>query len=230
VWLSFVFSTPAGCPTTAASSVRGNVFFLIGTAIFRHKLQALARHAVKANKAGRKARLQAAATEAAARVRGVRHATVLHSSLELLHELASGLSSPRDHHVRQRCQSEESYLRELTLLDPALAHLGEWLAQSLAVAHEKSVSLQIRPISSDAPTAKAAAEVGGLLLDVTNAAPKGSGISFGVYSRDGILTASIVSGIAPLRSAMHSRQIDKNDGDMTYAELDDEALAEVCLN
>ena len=228
VWLLGVANrVPSTCPSTATTSAAFNVVIVLSLWLFRHTLWELTAKASAASKAATAARLQAAATEAASRVRGVRQAQVLRSSLQLLNQLAGGAASPYDSEVTRRCRSEESYLRELTLLDPSLTYLGEWLARALAVAHQNGASLRIRSIAQDLHDAEMAAFIGNFLIAATQATGLGGIVSFGIYERNQRPIVSVVGNIGALRAAVETTFEREVNWVVSYAELDDEALVEL---
>lgn len=105
-----------------------------------------------------------------ARERWIRVGT--RTSVALLDEIAMGAADPRDPAVQRRCADEESYLRQLLLIDPTVLNLSPWLALALVKARSRSVSLEVRGgtvDSSDPATARLAGEVLLTVLDFCGA-------------------------------------------------------------
>lgn len=95
----------------------------------------------------------------AARQRWIRVGT--RTSVALLEEIATGTADPRDPGMQQRCAEEESYLRQLLMIDADVLNLSPWLAVALVKARARSVTLEVRGgtiDSSDPATARLAGE------------------------------------------------------------------------
>ncbi|MFK4791505.1 sensor histidine kinase [Microbacterium sp. ZW T5_56] len=94
-----------------------------------------------------------------ARQRWIRVGT--RTSVALLDKIARGAADPRDPVIQQLCADEESYLRQLLLIDAGVLNLSPWLALALVKARARSVLLEVRGgtiDSADPTTARLAGE------------------------------------------------------------------------
>lgn len=114
----------------------------------------------------------------------------LRSSLALLGGLADGTHEPRDAKVRERCAVEESFLRQLILLEPDLVQMGYWLGRALAEARAGEVDLVVRTGGVDVPE-EDAARLGDLLLGVVARSPAHQRLTVTLFSISGRLRFSL---------------------------------------
>lgn len=168
---------PAGC---AASTLISGAFdaVVIGTMVFfRIYLARVAFQASAAHGRARSSRLRMLALDSGRRARDAELAVALAEAAQLLRELATGALDPRSDAVRERCCAMESYLRQLSQLDPDLGRLGEALSAALTHAHTRGVRLVLRTGRTDAPSAEAAAAVGAVLRAVIDRCRRGDTVT-----------------------------------------------------
>lgn len=104
----------------------------------------------------------------------------LDDALDLVQAIARGDRDARDPEVRSACAAEESYLRQLTLLDPQLVRLGGWLVQSLARARARRVDLSVRAGGGDVPE-HVARRWGGALRELVESVDPGGTVVASVF-------------------------------------------------
>ncbi|MCR1784671.1 ATP-binding protein [Nocardioides carbamazepini] len=130
-------------------------------------------------------RREAAALEAVARARERWMAAGVRASVELLASIAAGDVDPTDPAVRARCDEEERYLRQLSLVSPDLVHLSGWFARALAEARARAVRLTLWSGDIDVEDGRAADQLGRLILAVVASAPREADLTVGLFSDHG---------------------------------------------
>ncbi|TQK73285.1 MULTISPECIES: ATP-binding protein [unclassified Nocardioides] len=150
-----------------------------GWARFQHTIGAIGTQAAADQRAGWAADTRLAEREAADRSRARWRVAGLNRSLELL-EAVYGATDPGAPALRERCASEEAYLRQLTLLHPDLVHVGQWFARALSDAHERGVRLVVRAGGTDLP-AEMAAGVGDVVLAAVAETPRGTDLTVTLF-------------------------------------------------
>ncbi len=171
--------------TAAAASVVVGIAPAVGLAFawsaFHRMIGVILRRADADRRAALRLRLETTAREAADTARARWRVAELNTSLRLLEELANGDLSPVDAGVRERCGSEETYLRQLTLLSPDAFRMTVPLVQALALAHGRSVDLVVRTGSVDTPDAATTATLGDAVLDAVGAVDAGGSLTVGLF-------------------------------------------------
>jgi len=160
---------------------------LAGGHLFSRTIEQVAGRAAAEQRAVAAARLESAALEAAATARDRWRHAGLQRCASLLRRLATGSVDPTNPATRAECAEEESYLRQVILLDPELFRMGHWLARGLAQARVREARLVVRTGDRDVEDDETAAELGDLLSEVVGSAPRGSEITVSLFAtRDGL--------------------------------------------
>lgn len=147
---------------------------------FMGTLAQLGRGASLAQRRAASARTELEVRAAADRSRERWRAAGLDDALSLVRRVAEGDLDPRDPHVRESCAAEESYLRQLTLLDTRLVRLGTWLVECLALARARGVDLSLRTGGEDVAD-DVARRWGNGLLGVVLATPAGGPVVASIF-------------------------------------------------
>jgi len=217
-------SPSCGHTTPAFGSI--GLVFVLSMWLYRRRLWSLTALEHKTEMEAAAHRRQIIEAEAAQRIRATRRSYVLKSSAGLLSGLANGELSPYDAAVKQQCAAEESYLRELTTLRLELVELGECLSRSLALAHQRSVTLQIMAVEDDLPGPVVLALDRMLSAAIVSAKP-GDTISFSLYDDDATPVVNIVGPIRSMTRAAATARPMAAGWLLVCVELDDEALVEL---
>ncbi|GAA4816870.1 hypothetical protein ACFQ0K_08400 [Nocardioides caeni] len=163
--------------------------------------------------------------DAASRARRRWTAAGLEESIELLRQVADGRADPADQEVRSSCAEEETYLRQLTQLNPDLIRMGDWFARSLAEARSRHTRLAIRSGSDDADDALAPS-LGGLLLASVTAAPAGAQLTTTLFPAPDTLRFTLV-GPHPELSSVAEAWAPPSAVELTVQSLGAQDLVEV---
>lgn len=177
------------------------LLILGGWLIFHRTLEQVGRRASAEQEAAAAARLEAARREAAATSRERWRQAGLRDAVALLERLADGSLDPTDPRARRACADEESYLRQVTLLNPDLFRMGYWFARALAEARRRDLRLVVRAGSQDVSSESEASALGQLLLEAVAHVPAGSEMTVSFFSTRGELRLGLV-GPRPLGASV----------------------------
>jgi signal transduction histidine kinase len=103
------------------------------------------------------------------------------ASLDVLRRIATGQVDPADVAVRRECGEAERYLRQLLLLDPEIVWMSPWIGRAIANSRARSVSMNLRGCTEDAPNEQVAAALGGTILACIDAVPPAAELSVGLF-------------------------------------------------
>jgi hypothetical protein len=174
---------------------------VIGWVRFQSVLTLVGRRAAEEHRRAATARLERAIRESAATARTRWRLAGLTSCSALLRRVASGRLDPSDPAVRSACSAEEVYLRQVSLIDPELVHMGHPLARALAEARARNVRVTARFGRRDVDDPADASALGELLRHVLEATSAGDELVVSLFPSDRGLTFGIVGPTTPVADA-----------------------------
>jgi hypothetical protein len=215
------------CSDNAISSGLLDATVVLGMEVFRVSLARLATRTSSEQAQAALARSQATAQGARLRVLGARRNTVLRSSLDLLERIAVGDLDPTDVEVRRTCGREESYLREITLLEPGQIFLGDVLAHALSLAHDRGVTLTLRTGQLDVPSRQAGHEVNETLTRILRDLNQNDAATVSLMSRVDVVVMTVVTtrassplGISGVDGMRRTDMLHNVSTDQSYVQLE----------
>lgn len=119
----------------------------------------------------------------------------------MLSGIGNGRLDARDPAVQIRCGQQETFLRQLILLDPELTQMGVWLAHALNTARERGIELTVRAGSTDTAPDQAG-ELGRAVLGVVKALPPGTKLTTSLFVVEEELVMTLVAPTPHLVSLM----------------------------
>lgn len=152
--------------------------------IFAKVLDSIAAHAAASRREADLAHADRAALDAAVTTQRLWRDAQVQTALHLLQEIAAGVASASDPEIRERAGREEHHLRQLLLLNPALVHLGPWLARSLGECHRRNVRASVRTGDVDLAGEEVARAVGSTLIDLLRRVDSDTDIVISRFSED----------------------------------------------
>ncbi len=196
-------AVPSELEATYVTLVAGlvGVGLVAGVVSFVRSLADVATRAHREQQEAFKVGVELAAVEAAAEARQRWREAGLDASVNLLRIIGDGRADPKDPAIRQRCAEEEAFLRQLSLLNPALIQMGTWFARALNASRLRGVGLTVRTGATDA-AADDAQQLGGTLLNVVDAMPPGTNLTTAFFATTGGLTMTLVAATPHLISAL----------------------------
>jgi hypothetical protein len=118
----------------------------------------------------------------------------LEHSIQLLRRIANGRLSPTSTETQALCDSEELYLRQLTLVSPELIHLGHAVMPVLAAARARGVQMTVQLGERDTADGSIARTISELMLDAVAAVPRHGSLTATVFPvREGLQFTLIAS-------------------------------------
>ena len=200
-----VAAVTARSDTSAAASVlvagTACLGLAIGWAGFQRLVTTVGRQVVTDQEAAARLRTEADARDAASRARRRWAAAGLGESVAILDRVARAEADPRDEQLQRACAEEETYLRQLTQLNPDLVRMGEWFARGLADARTAQTRLAVRSGGVDVDAAVAPA-LGELLLTAVAAVPAGEQLTSTLFPGPDALRFTLVGPGPRLSSAL----------------------------
>ncbi|CAM3190238.1 hypothetical protein NODU109028_02615 [Nocardioides dubius] len=200
----------------------------IGWSLFHRTLGTIAAKVLREHRVAETARADTAKVEAAAAARQRWRSAGLQDVLMLLRGIATGQLDPADRAVRQACGDEESYLRQLIQLDPALVRMGDWYAQALRQARVRGVRLALRSGEVEPADDKTAAELGMEILRAVDTVESDEELTITLYPAGDGLRLTMV--------APHPRLVPEatrwslpEHADVAFLALGDQDMIEVML-
>lgn len=168
---------------------------------FQRMVTSIGRRVVADHEAAARLQTEADARNAASRARRRWAAAGLNESVAILRRVAAAEADPADEQLQRACAEEETYLRQLTQLNPDLVRMGEWFARGLADARTTQTHLAVRSGGVDVDAAAAPA-LGELLLAAVAAVPAGEQLTSTLFPAPDALRFTLVGPGPQLSSAL----------------------------
>lgn len=194
---------------------------------FQRMVATVGRQAVSDRQSALRLRTDAERRAAASRARRRWAVAGLSRSVGILREVAEEGTDPRTAPWPEICAEEESYLRQLTLLNPELVQMGECFARALAQARSTDRVLLVRSGSMDVDAPRAAA-IGELMTAALSAVPAGAQVTATLFPAQHELRFNLV-GPGPQLSQAADAWIPPYGTDVTVRHLGTQDLVEVVL-
>ncbi|MDP5226573.1 MULTISPECIES: ATP-binding protein [Arthrobacter] len=122
----------------------------------------------------------------------------LESAVQLLQEIADGGRPAHEPSTRERCGTEELYLRQLVQISPELVHLSRALMPTLKNARDHGVELALRLGGTDVADEEAAGAVAREVYRGISGTPPGGALTASLFPMGDSLQLTLIGpGVAP---------------------------------